>query len=85
MTPWTIRYSRPAERDLANLNAADRISIVRGIQRYAATESGDLKKLQVDKKATWRLRVGDWRVFLDKDTTNRELVVVAVRNRKDSY
>ncbi|MFN8609177.1 MAG: hypothetical protein U0931_16695 [Vulcanimicrobiota bacterium] len=44
-----------------------------------------MKKLQVDKRAQFRLRIGDWRVFFDKDSASRTISVLAIRNRKDSY
>jgi len=55
------------------------------LKRYAEYESGDVKKLQVDLTATWRLRAGDWRVFFNKDVEKRVLIVQAIRDRKDSY
>jgi mRNA-degrading endonuclease RelE of RelBE toxin-antitoxin system len=85
LIPWGIVYARSALRELQKLNPAERSSVLRGIQRYAETDSGDTKKLQVDKTSTWRLRVGDWRVFFDKDTQERVLLIKSVRNRKDSY
>lgn len=85
MNPWEIAYARSAVRDLDKLSPSDRAQILRGIQRYAQTESGDVKKLQVDKTANWRLRVGDWRVFFDKDTAKRILTIKVISNRKDSY
>lgn len=85
MNPWKIAYARSAVRNLDKLSPSDRRLILRGIERYAQTESGDVKKLQVDKTSTWRLRVGDWRVFFDKDPSSRLLTVKAIRNRKDSY
>jgi len=85
LTAWEISYARSAVRDLEKLETAERALVLRGIQRYAETESGDIKKLQVDKTSTWRLRVGDWRVFFDKDGPNRTLIVKSIRNRKDSY
>ena len=83
MIPWEIIYARSAVRELEKLNPAARTLVLRGIQRYA--ETGDVKKLQVDKTSTWRLRVGDWRVFFDKDVQKRVLAIKSVRNRKDSY
>ena len=85
MIPWEIIYARSAVRELEKLNPAARTLVLRGIQRYAETDSGDVKKLQVDKTSTWRLRVGDWRVFFDKDVQKRVLAIKSVRNRKDSY
>ena len=56
-----------------------------GVKRFSETETGDVKKLQVDKRAQFRLRIGDWRVFFDKDSASRTISVLAIRNRKDSY
>lgn len=85
MSAWEVVYARSAQRELQKLPSADQRQIALGVKRFADTETGDVKKLQVDKSAQFRLRVGDWRIFFDKDNGSRTISVVAIRNRKESY
>ncbi|MEX0784099.1 MAG: type II toxin-antitoxin system RelE/ParE family toxin [Dehalococcoidia bacterium] len=53
------------------------------IRTFAATGHGDIKKLE-GGPPTWRLRVGDWRVFLT-DPSQEVIDVLSVMNRRDAY
>lgn len=85
MSAWEVVYARSAQRELHKLPASDQRQVALGVKRFAETETGDVKKLQVDKSSQYRLRVGDWRIFFDKDTSTRTISVLAIRNRKESY
>ena len=56
--------------------------IARAVDTLARSEQGDVKKL-VDRSDEWRLRVGDWRVFLRYDGTARVMTVLGVRRRNE--
>ena len=61
------------------MRTADRIVAV--VRAFANEQRGDIKKLKGSD--LWRLRVGDWRVFLKVGPT--EIEVVEVTDRQDAY
>jgi mRNA-degrading endonuclease RelE of RelBE toxin-antitoxin system len=52
------------------------------MQGFARGERVDIKKLSGRDEA-WRIRVGDWRLFLTLD--GRDAVVDSLDNRRDAY
>lgn len=83
----TLRWSRPAERDLERIerNAPALARRIRQAARlYADQGYGDVLKL-TGQTDTYRLRVGDWRVLFT--LTDAGLVILALRvlNRRDAY
>ena len=80
MTP---EFTTRARRDLRQLGKHEAASILDAVERFAADGAGDVKKLHDVTPATWRLRVGRWRVLFRVDAG--AMVVVAVRDRRDAY
>jgi mRNA-degrading endonuclease RelE of RelBE toxin-antitoxin system len=56
--------------------------LVLAMQGFARGERVDIKKLSGRDEA-WRIRVGDWRLFLTLD--GRDAVVDSLDNRRDAY
>ncbi|HEX5939718.1 MAG TPA: type II toxin-antitoxin system RelE/ParE family toxin [Dehalococcoidia bacterium] len=79
---WRVRYTERALRDLSKLDQTVARRIVSSTDRFARTESGDVKKLK--GQSILRLRVGDWRVFFQFSSTD-EIEVVRVLHRADAY
>lgn len=59
--------------------------ISRAIDRYAQIQVGEIKRLKGALKDTWRLRVGDWRVFYTYESVSRTIVVARVLHRSQAY
>ena len=75
-----IAFTASALRQWAKLAPAVRERIKAKLEAFAATGSGDVKRLK--GRDGCRLRVGDWRViFIDGAT----VVVVAVGHRREIY
>lgn len=55
------------------------------IDRYAQTQVGGIKRLKGAAKDTWRLRVGDWRVFYTYESVSRTIVIARVLHRGQAY
>lgn len=53
-------------------------------QLTTTTHHGDVARVH-GHTARWRLRVGDWRVFFSYETTDRAIVVLDVRHRREAY
>jgi mRNA-degrading endonuclease RelE of RelBE toxin-antitoxin system len=76
-----VSYTKPAEKALAAMPAADADAIVTKLDAYAKAGRGDVKKLKGCK--FFRLRHGDWRaVFF---VTGEEIVVDAIAHRREVY
>ncbi len=75
-------FSETAKRDIAALEAEVRKRIHKKLRRYEQQASADLKKLD-DGPAEFRLRVGDYRLLLDKE--GGTLYILRVHHRKDAY
>ena len=78
-----LEWSESSLEDMAALDKGIARRIQRTVERFAQTESGNVKKLQGIDPPEYRLRIGDWRVrfALDGDTVR----VLRVLNRKDAY
>jgi mRNA-degrading endonuclease RelE of RelBE toxin-antitoxin system len=78
--PWKLQVSKRARRELMAVSDADRSAISRMANDPS---SEDVKKLQGGRG--WRLRVGNWRVLLEFNTTSGVIEVARVLNRCDAY
>jgi mRNA-degrading endonuclease RelE of RelBE toxin-antitoxin system len=77
-------YRPSAQRELAGMQRSDAARIVRALEQFASTGSGDVKALKGALRGRYRLRVGKWRVFfaLEQPAT---VVVIDVDNRGQAY
>lgn len=76
-----ISFTAAATRQWLKLSADIRNRIDAKLTLYAASGTGDIKRLK--GRAGCRLRVGDWRVIFIEEKTS--IIVVAVGNRRDIY
>jgi mRNA interferase RelE/StbE len=79
---WSIFWTERALKDLRRLDSPTRGRVMQAVIRLAEAGLGDVKKLQ--GLPGYRLRVGDWRVFFERDSGIRVLAVTAVRNRGEA-
>ena len=78
-----VTWSPEARADLRAIEREAAMQILHCVDRYLATRTGDVKKLQPPLTG-FRLRCGDYRVFFDlkgEDT----IEITGVRNRKEAY
>ncbi|MCB1896649.1 MAG: type II toxin-antitoxin system RelE/ParE family toxin [Zoogloeaceae bacterium] len=87
-----MRYSvlilRRAQKELKKLPAPTRERIAEAIGRLAHNPDNpvlDVKALNNDPEARYRLRVGSYRVKYSRDDEIRILEIVRVGHRKDVY
>ncbi|HZQ36616.1 MAG TPA: hypothetical protein VFD32_11840 [Dehalococcoidia bacterium] len=63
--------------------------MIAAIERYTETETGDVVRLAGYRPPTWRLRVGDWRVFIrfaaSSDGGVQRLLIERVLHRREAY
>ena len=77
-----VVFSARALRDLRRIDPRTRARIVAGIDRYAETGTGDVKRLTA--LTGLRLRVGDWRVFLTRSDKG-VIEIDTILHRREAY
>ncbi|MFA6267130.1 MAG: type II toxin-antitoxin system RelE/ParE family toxin [Pseudolabrys sp.] len=76
-----VVFTPAALRQWVKIGPTTRASIKKKIDAFAATGTGNVKRLQ--GRAGFRLRAGDWRVIFYMES--QTMIVVAVGNRRDIY
>lgn len=83
--PWHLRFTRPAERDLAGLSEPVRDAVRQALDRMAGDPgAADITKL-AGHQNEWRLRVGQWRVRFELDNRAGLIIVTRVLPRGRAY
>ena len=78
-----LEWSESSLEDMAALDNGLARRIQRAVERFAATETGNVKRLQGIDPPEYRLQVGDWRVRFVVDSGT--VLVLRVLNRKNTY
>jgi len=79
----TFLWEPAARADLRRLDRDTAMRILLTLTRYGETGEGDVKKL-TDRPGLYRLRVGKWRVFFDRDTPGSARIH-GIDNRGQAY
>lgn len=83
--PWRFEFTSKAVHDLRRLDKDTHGRLIAAIDGLAEVPlRGDVRKPQGTVGA-WRLRVGDWRVRYERDTTTRTIRVPQVLPRGRAY
>jgi mRNA interferase RelE/StbE len=77
-----IVFTETARADVRRLDVPAAMRIFTALQHFAATGSGDIKKLKGDTVRP-RLRVGDWQVRFVEE--RESILVKRVLHRSDAY
>jgi mRNA-degrading endonuclease RelE of RelBE toxin-antitoxin system len=77
---WTLE----ARADVRAIDRDTALRLLKALDRFLKTESGDVKQLEGFAPPLYRIRFGSWR-FLYHKVGNDTIEVVRVRNRKDAY
>jgi len=77
---WTLE----ARADVRAIDRDTALRLLKALDRFLKTESGNIKQLEGFDPPLYRIRVGSWR-FLYHKLGSDAIEVVRVRNRKDAY
>ncbi len=78
---WTLIVARPALRQLERVPRADQARLLEAFQAMRHDPfAGDIARLK-NQPATFRRRVGAWRIFFDLDPGRRRIEVLAIMRR----
>jgi mRNA-degrading endonuclease RelE of RelBE toxin-antitoxin system len=78
-----VEWTKQALEDMAAPDKGTAHRIKLGVERFAATGAGNVKRLQGIDPPEFRLRVGDWRVRFHHQGDCVQLL--RVRNRREAY
>jgi mRNA interferase RelE/StbE len=77
-----VVWSKTAESDLKSLDKKTAERVVKAVNKLAATDQGDVKKLK-GEAGILRLRVGKWRVFFKSEP--ELLTIFQIETRENAY
>lgn len=81
---WRVLYTSRARRDLRRLDRQVARRVILALDGLAANDPrSDLRKLSGTDE--YRLRVGEWRVRLDRDPSSHQITVLRVLPRGRAY
>ena len=80
---YSVEWSPTAEKRLSKLESKWIKEIIRKVEGIKDNPIHYLKKLENSK--FWRLRVGDYRIIIDIDSTNKKIDVLTIGHRRDIY
>lgn len=78
-----IEWTETALADMADLGKGIARRVKQGVERFAETGAGNVKRLQDIDPPEFRLRVGDYRVRFHQD--KETMRILRVRNRREAY
>jgi mRNA interferase RelE/StbE len=82
----TVLWTRPALKNLRNLDPQQGKRIQAAVRRFAQTGEGDVKRLVDVAPPEYRLRVGNWRVrFQLLEQPEPAVAVLSVLPRDQAY
>ena len=82
---WSYSFSKKAQRQFQDLQDDTQLEIVAALDRYLENPSAsDVKKIKTAKPPYWRIRVGKWRIFMDKDKKQLKILVIEIVRRTDT-
>ena len=86
-TERSIEWTETALEDMAALDKTTARRVQRGVERFAATGAGNVKRLQGIDPPEFRLRVGDWRVrfYHDQQKEKHVIRILRVLHRREAY
>jgi len=82
---WVVAWTPIAERELGKLDSETRRRVHLGINRYAVSSVGDVRRLQDITPPEYRLRIGKWRVRFRLDHDRRTMQILHVLRRDEAY
>jgi len=86
--PWRVRFEKNAQKDLAQIGAADRQRIARFIRDRLVDSDNPRdvgEPLAGPLKGYWKYRVGNYRIIASIEDAVVTVVVVLIGNRREVY
>jgi mRNA interferase RelE/StbE len=85
MASFTIELKQSAERDLRRIPSTHIENILNKIELLGANPLPQQARRLTNVEATYRLRVGEYRVIYQVDTKQAVILVIYIRHRREVY
>jgi len=85
MGSYRIEFKRSAERDIRRIHPALISRILERVEVLGDDPSPRQSLKLSGTEATYRLRIGDYRVIYSVDTETETIVVYYIRHRREAY
>lgn len=85
MASFKIELKQSAERDLRRIPSTHVANILGKIESLGETPFPQQAQRLTNVEATYRLRVGDYRVIYQVDSKQTAITVVYIRHRREVY
>lgn len=83
MTSYKIFWKPKAVGDLESLNRDTQTRIIEKIESITGSPNRFLEWIK--KYGVYRLRVGDYRVFVDMNQSDKRIEILTIRHRSKAY
>ena len=85
MVAYNICWKESVHKDFRRFPASLISRVIKKVESLPANPiPADSKKLR-DTEHTYRVRVGDYRIIYQINTSDKEILIFRVRHRKDAY
>ena len=79
-----VFWTSDARLDIRAIDRETALRLLKSLDRFQQTESGDVKQLEGFKPPQYRIRFGDWRLVFRK-LGNDEIEILRVSHRREAY
>ncbi|HZO57190.1 MAG TPA: type II toxin-antitoxin system RelE/ParE family toxin [Bryobacteraceae bacterium] len=79
-----VYWSAEARADLRAIDRETALRLLKSLDRFLKTDTGNIKQLEGFDPPLFRLRVGPWRLIY-RTRGDDAIEVVRVRNRREAY
>ena len=81
---YNVQIKPRAAKDIARLSSRMQLEIIKDIEAMSDDLTGDVKRL-TNFTPEYRLRVGDYRVIMDIEHNELQILVLKIGHRKNIY
>lgn len=86
MPGFKLLYAKSVKKDIKNIDIAYLKTIKKEIEKLVDfPDIKNIKRLTHHPVSDYRLRIGDYRVLFDVDTTEMTINIIKIGHRKDIY
>jgi len=85
MDSYEIEWKTSADRELRGIDRKYIPRIIKAVESLACNPFPLRKRKLYDVEASYRIRVGDYRIIYHVDPEGKKVVIYHIRHRKDAY
>ncbi|MFW5902344.1 MAG: type II toxin-antitoxin system RelE family toxin [archaeon] len=83
--PHTLKFEKRAKKDLEELNHIKRKRIINKLEWFSQHPNRSKNVKYIDKYDCLRYRVGNFRIFFEKNKEDEEIIILKIDKRPKAY